>query len=235
MKEEYFRWHSPNLGLDIEMLVFGHDGYPVILFPTSMGRYFETKDFGLIESVRWFLEEGKVRLFCIDSVDRYSWYDRSIHPGRKVANHNWYDRMLREELVPSIQEGTGYSQVAVAGCSFGGYHAANFAFRHPEVVSHMFSMSGAFDITSFMHGYYDDMVYFHNPPDYLPGNDNPHLWLMDITLGTSDWDICLQDNERMSEILSQKNIPHWLDVRKWAKHDWPLWKMQFPHYLSKFN
>ncbi len=47
-------------------------------------------------------------------------------------------------------------KVAVAGPSFGGFQAANFAFRHPGKVSHLMSMSGSFDIRSFLDGYYDD-------------------------------------------------------------------------------
>lgn len=52
MKEEYIKWYSLNLSRDIEMLVFGHSGYPIILFPTSMGSFHENKDMGLIESAR---------------------------------------------------------------------------------------------------------------------------------------------------------------------------------------
>jgi esterase/lipase superfamily enzyme len=36
MKEEYFKWYSPNLNREIEMLVLDIL-IPVILFPTSMG------------------------------------------------------------------------------------------------------------------------------------------------------------------------------------------------------
>jgi len=42
------------------MPVFGHAGYPIVLFPTTSDRYYECKDFKLIESVRWFVEEGLV-------------------------------------------------------------------------------------------------------------------------------------------------------------------------------
>ena len=58
------------------MLIFGHSGYPLVIFPTTMGRYFESKDFKLIESVRWFLEQGKVKIYCPDSIDRHSWYNK---------------------------------------------------------------------------------------------------------------------------------------------------------------
>jgi esterase/lipase superfamily enzyme len=231
-KEEYFKWHSPNLGTDFEMSVYGHGGQPVVIFPTTMGRYFESKDFNLIESASWFLEQGKVQIFAVDSIDKLSWYNKEIHPAKRVENHNWYDKMIFEEVVGKIRHNTPSGKVVVAGPSFGGYQAANFAFRHPEVVSHLFSMSGAFNVTTFLDGHYDDNVYFNNPVDYLPNLDNPYLNHIKIVLGTSDWDICKDSNLELSHILNQKGIDHWLDMRKWAKHDWPIWRDMFPHYLS---
>ena len=38
-------------------------------------------------------------------------------------------------------------------------------------------------------------------------------------------DICLNDNIRLSQVMSAKSIPHWLDV--WGNgtgHDWPWWQ-----------
>jgi esterase/lipase superfamily enzyme len=55
MKEEYFKWYSPILKREIEMLV-GHSGYPVIL-STSMGSFHENKDMGLIESANGILNK----------------------------------------------------------------------------------------------------------------------------------------------------------------------------------
>ena len=214
------------------MLVYGHAGYPVIVFPTTMGRYYESKDFKLIESARWFLEQGLIQIYAIDSIDADSWYNKGIHPADRVRNHNWYDKFILEEVVNSIRHEKGIGKVCVAGASFGGFHAANFAFRHPDAVSHMFSMSGAFSVNSFMDGHYDDNVYFNNPVDYMPGNNNPDLWQMKIVLGVGEWDICLDANNRMHEILKNRGIEHWYDVRKWEEHDWPLWRDMFPHYLS---
>lgn len=232
MKEEYFKWHSPHLDRDIEMLTYGHAGHPVIIFPSTMGRYYESKDFKLIDSVRWFVENGLVRLYCPDSIDKHSWYNREVHPSIKVLNHIQYDKLIRWEIVETIRRHTGSPRVAVSGASFGGFHAANFAFRHPDVVSHLFSMSGAFDIKMFMNGYYDDNVYFNNPVDYLHGLNHPDLWRMKIILGTSEWDICRPANEHLSGILKAKGVNHWLDMRGWVQHDWPLWREMFPHYLS---
>ena len=37
MRRDYHKWYSPELGREMELLVFGHDGLPVIVFPTSQG------------------------------------------------------------------------------------------------------------------------------------------------------------------------------------------------------
>jgi esterase/lipase superfamily enzyme len=96
-------------------------------------------------------------------------------------------------------------------------------------------MSGAFDIKSFTDGYYDDTIYFNNPVDFVSGISHPDLWKMKIVLGTSEWDICKEANMHMSHLLNEKGVNHWLDMRGWKEHDWPLWKEMFPHYLSLVN
>jgi esterase/lipase superfamily enzyme len=230
--EHHHKWYSPRLSRDIDVLSFGTRGYPVILFPTSRGRYYENKDFKLIDSVNWFLDEGLVKIYCVDGIDEASWYNRSIHPADRVRNHQWYDQMLYHELVPLAQRETGVGRVATAGCSFGGYHATNFAFRHPDVVKYVFNMGAAFDIKDQVDGHYDDHVYFNNPMDFLPNAQSDFFHDMFVVLGTGTKDMCWSANERMSEILRNKGINHWLDVRHDAEHDWPVWKQMFPHYLS---
>jgi len=233
MQEELKEWYSPALGVDIKTLVFGHAGHPVLLFPTSMGRYFENKDFKLIESVQPFIESGKIKIYCPDGIDAQSWYNKQIAPAERVKNHILYDKFLIEELYPLTKQESGFQKVITAGCSFGGYHAANFTFRHPWAVSHLFSMSGAFDIRSQLDGFYNNDVYFNNPVDFLPNDINPELWQIKIVLGTADRDMCKGDNERLSGILTQKGISHWLDIRANADHDWPVWRQMFPEYLSQ--
>lgn len=232
MYEHLHRWYSTSLNREMEVLTFGTRGYPVMLFPTSMGRFFENKDFKLLDSVAWFLEEGLVKIYCPDGIDSLSWYNRGIHPAQRVANHMWYDQYLLTELVPLMQRETGVHRIATAGCSFGGYHATNFGFRHPEVVKYVFNMGAAFDIKDQLNGHYDENVYFNNPPDFIPDAQNPNFADMFVVLGTGTRDMCWEANERMAGVLRQKGINHWLDVRQDAPHDWPAWREMFPHYLS---
>lgn len=214
------------------MLVFGDGGFPLILFPTSMGRYYESKDRGLIDAISWFIDNKRVKVYCPDGIDILSWYNKQASPAERAHNHNRYDAVILNEVIPRAVRETGYERVAVAGCSFGGYHAANFAFRHPEKVSYLFSMSGLFDIRMRTDGYYDDNVYYNNPMDYMPENAHPALWRMGIVLGSAERDVSRHQNEQFSGILHDKQIQHWLDVRPNSVHDWPVWREMLPHYLS---
>ena len=230
--EEYHKWYAPAIGRDFEMLSFGHAGQPVILFPTSKGSYYQNKDQGMIDAAAWYLENGRVRLYCPDSIDAFSWYNKDLQPAERAYNQSCYDRLILCDIVGRARHETGYDRIAMAGCSFGGYHAVNFSFRHPEIASYCFSMSGAFDIHSFIDGYYDDNIYYNNPVDFIPNDNNPQLWNMGIVLGTAEQDICKGENDRLSGILNRKQIQHWLDIRPNYSHDWPVWRAMFPHYLS---
>jgi len=56
MHREHRRWRSPSLGRDMDMLIFGHAGARVLVFPTSMGRFFEWEDRGMIAALGEHLE-----------------------------------------------------------------------------------------------------------------------------------------------------------------------------------
>lgn len=103
-------------------------------------------------------------------------YDEKISPQQRIKNYEKYVQFLIQEFVPYIQKLHQIHRVAIAGASFGGYHAANFAFRFPDVISHLFCLSGAFSIRNFMDGYDGELVYFNCPREFVktmkPGNIN---------------------------------------------------------------
>ncbi len=232
MKEQHIRWHSPVLGKQMDLLIFGEQGYPVIVFPTSMGSYTQNKDFHLIDAVSKFVDEGLVKIFTPSSIDNDSWYNKNIHPAERAKNHVLYDRFIVEEIVYPALRDTGHTKAAFAGCSFGAYHATNFGLRHPELTGYIINMGGAFDIKDQVQGYYDDNIYFNNPPDYLPGLHDERLKDIGMVFGTGTNDMCMNANISLSRVLDSKGIPHLLDVRQGAVHDWPVWRDMFPDYLA---
>lgn len=213
----------------MELLIFGHGGNPLLAFPTSRARFYEFENNGMIGAIADKIENGLVQVFCVDSVDGETWYNRSIHPHDRVMRHIAYEGYLLHEVAPLIKGVNGNQRIGVTGCSLGAYHALNFALRHPDLVSSCVAMSGAFDMKMFMDGYYDNDFYFNNPVDYVANITEP--WFMDwyrqmrLVLGVGDHDICLGENFRMAHLLGTQGIPHWLDV--WTggeRHDWPLWR-----------
>ena len=239
MKEEFIKWYTNYLSRDFEMMVYGHSGYPIILFTTSHGRFYEHKDFGLIDTVAGMLDEGLIKIFCPDSINQQGLYNKSIHPADRVKTQIAYENMIAGDVMKFAMDSTGFGKVALAGFSFGGYHAFNFAFKHPDKAGYLFSMSGAFDIKSFLDGYYDDNCYFNNPPDYLQGLNDENVLnkirQIGIVLGVAEIDGCKDENFRMSELLNSKGIKHWLDFRMGTEHDWPTWRDRFPQYISLIN
>jgi esterase/lipase superfamily enzyme len=101
-------------------------------------------------------------------------------------------------------------------------------------VSHLISLSGSFDISSFFNGYHDDNIYFNSPYEYLPNITDPWKYNhMGIIIGTGEWDNTRHESYRFSEILNSKGIKHWLDDGKWRGHEWSYWRDMLPYYLSK--
>jgi esterase/lipase superfamily enzyme len=229
MQRIYHTWHSPILGRDMELLEFGHQGCPILVFPTSMGRFYQYEDNGMIEAVRAKYEDGFLHAFCVDSVDSESWYNHAVPPADRVRRHVEYEKYLLTEVIPFIRARNDDPRLVVTGCSFGGFHSVNFALRHPDVVTHCIAMSGAYDLRSFLGGYYDQDFYFNQPLDFLPNLNDGWYWdryqKMAMVLAVGEHDICLGDNLRLAEIMRAKSIPHYLDVwNSGAHHDWPWWR-----------
>jgi esterase/lipase superfamily enzyme len=239
MNREYYKWHSNRLQREMELLVFGRAGRPVLAFPTSGGRFYEFEDRGMVAALAGRIEAGALQLFCVDSVNMESWYNRQVHPRMRIARHMEYEQYLLHEVVPfvrEVRERNHDARLLTLGCSFGGYHAVNLALRRPEVFSGFVSLSGAFDLTLFLDGYYDEDCYFHLPTHYLPNLADP--WFLErfransFVLATGWDDHCLAENQNLDRILNGKAIPHRFDVWEAGNsHDWPAWRQMVVEYL----
>jgi esterase/lipase superfamily enzyme len=235
MHREYHRWFSRSLNRDMELLVFGHGGPPVVVFPTSMGAFFEFEDRGMVRALSGKLDHGRLRLFCVSSVDSESWYARRVHPRARVLRHLHYEDYLLNDVVPLVRHLTGHDTMGVTGCSFGAWHAMSMALRYPYTFTSCITMGGKFDITPFLDGYFDEDCYFANPTSFLPGLNDPYYldqfrrnkWV----LVTGDQDICRSANEEFSGLMRARGIPHSLHVWNHSKHDWPDWRPMAQAYL----
>lgn len=238
MHREYHKWASPQLGREMELLTFGYAGTPVLVFPTAQGRFYEFEDRGGVEALRGAIDAGKLQLYCVDSIDSESWYNHRAEPAARVERHIAYENYVLSEVLPFIRKRSARQRIVVTGVSFGAYHAANFALKHPEHVSTCVAMSGSYDTGRLLNGHAGASGYFNNPLAYLPNLTDEHYlsqfrdnvrWI----LAAGEADICLEETRRLSEVLNAKHVAH--EFHCWgqgAVHDWPLWREMARHYLA---
>jgi esterase/lipase superfamily enzyme len=240
MNVEYHKWWSARLGQDMELKLYGHAGKPVLVFPAAGGRFHEYEDFGMVGACSPFVEAGKILLVTVDSVDRQSWLNAQAHPADRARRHNDYDRYIVEEVAPFLRDRGHRGRLLSTGCSMGGYHAANFFFRHPDLFDAVIALSGVYRLRRFIGDYMDDNVYFNTPLAYLPNLADP--WYLGryrnsrivACAGQGAWeDEMLEDTLALKRILDDKQIWCWVDI--WGhdvNHDWPWWRRQMPYFLG---
>lgn len=236
MNREYHRWHSPSLGRDMELLIFGHAGARVLVFPTSMGRFYEWEDRGMVEALGEHLENGWIQMYCVDSVDGDSWYAKWKHPVARAQHQTAYENYITREVWPLTQHKNDNPFMIATGASFGAYHAVDLALRHPHLVGRVIGMSGFYDIRRWTDGYGNGEVYFHNPVAYMANEHDPGrlqaLRNVDIILAVGRDDALAQNNQELSGILWDKGIWHALRLWDGWCHDWPYWRDMIVQYIG---
>lgn len=245
MNRVYEKWHSSNLGRDMELLQFGHSGARVLVFPTSCGRFFDWEDRGMIETLSHHIDQGWIQLFCVDSVDFESWWNTEAHPSDRAQRHLTYQQYIIDEVLPYTQSVNDNPYVMTLGASFGAYHAINLALRFPGHINRCIGMSGPYDLNqmaqpynifSWIYDYYDGYVNEANPAPYVRHLDNEeHLEKirnLDIIFAVGQTDPLYDGNKMLSQALWDRNV--WHAYREWDgfAHDWPVWKDMVLHYIG---
>ncbi len=242
MKREIHKWYSPNLNKEMEVAVYGHYGFALLMFPTAAADYLEYERFKLIDSIAHLINDGKVKAFSINSINNESWLNRSMHPSNKAIRHQQYNQYITDEVVPFIKTHTSdTTPIVTTGASLGALHAANSFFRRPDLFAGTIAMSGNYDLKSYTGGYYDDNCYYNSPIDYLPhwNDENILNMLRNRSIIIASGQGAYEDpdaSRRLSDILHSKAIPHWLDL--WGHdmpHDWQTWRQMLPYYLDNIN
>ena len=236
MHREHVRWFSPRLDRDMELLVFGHAGARVLVFPSSMGRFFEWEDQGMIAALGEQLERGWLQLYCVDSVDAESWYAKYKHPADRAFWHSRYDAYLRDEVLPLTQSKNPDPYLITTGASFGAYHALTFALRYPHLVSRAIGLSGVYDIREVTDGYSDQHIYPYNPAEFILGETDPArvaaMHRLDIVLAIGQDDPLRGNSEYFSGRLWSKGIGNALRIWDGWAHDWPYWRQMIRTYIG---
>src|SRR5205823_12739523 len=112
---------------------------------------------GMIGGLAERIDAGTIQILCVDGIDLESWYNRHIPVHERALRHNTYEQYILNEVLPwwAKRNGAVNDNLTTTGASFGGYHAVNFAFKHPERVHQIVAMSGAYSLQFLLRGGHD--------------------------------------------------------------------------------
>jgi esterase/lipase superfamily enzyme len=235
VRRDYRKWWSPALERDMELLVFGDRGTPVLVYPTSMGRFYQWEDFGMIDHMAGRIEEGWLQLWCVDSVDSESFYAKAKPAQERAARHIAYEGYVVDEVLPGLRAENPVDYLIAIGASFGALHAMALATRRPGVVSKAIGLSGAYDSARWLDGLREGDAYFVNPLAFLPYLDDPRYLVpmraTEMVIATGRDDRNVEDSRRLAALLQEKGVPASLHIWDGWAHDWPYWKEMVDVFL----
>jgi esterase/lipase superfamily enzyme len=239
MHREITSWYSPALNKDMPIVTYGNYGFALLLIPTAAADYLEYERFQMMEHMAPLINEGKVKVFSINSINTESWLNNEMEPSHKAIRHNQFNEYVFNEVIPFIKNNTSHdTPIITSGASFGALHAMNLYLKRPDLINGVISMSGVYDLTEYTKGFYDEQVYYNSPIHYIPNLTDHYLLEQQrngkiiIATGSGDYEDP-EANRRFSGVLHSKSIPHELDI--WGediKHDWPTWRKMLPHFVG---
>ncbi|TAF46542.1 MAG: esterase [Sphingobacteriales bacterium] len=235
MVREYHTWFSPILNKEMELLVFGHAGHAVLFFPTRGARFYDYENWGVLDKLHDKINAGLLQIYCVDSIDKESFYSNEKFPEEKINRHVHYENYIIKEVIPFVNKKNKNAYKIVAGCSMGAFHAVNIALRHPKLFNKVVGMSGRYDLTKKMgdfndlfNGFFNDTIYYNMPNQFLNNlNDTKILKAiskLDITIAIGKTDAFLENNIYLTTILNKKKINHNFIIWEQEAHKPPYWK-----------
>ncbi|MBI1344213.1 MAG: esterase [Terrimonas sp.] len=240
MERSLQSWYSPSLNKEMPVAVYGHYGFALLLVPTAAADYLEYERFQMMDTLRPYIEAGKVKVFSVDSINNESWMNQQMNPYDKIIRHKQWNDYIYYELVPFIRNSTSHeTPIITCGASFGALHSMNLFLKRPDLINGVIAMSGVYELTEYTRGHYDDDVYFNSPMHFMP-NLTDHQVLeqirrsnnIHILSGSGAYEDP-SSSGRFAKILYDKGINYELDIwgEEWT-HDWPTWRAMLPHYLE---
>jgi esterase/lipase superfamily enzyme len=238
--KELHQWFSPALQKEMPVAVYGHYGYALLMIPTAAADFLEYERFELIHALQPLLDDGRLKIFSVNSINTESWMHKGMEGAHKAIRQNQFNTYIFNEVIPFIRNKTSEEiPIITCGASFGAFHAMNLFLKRPDLLQGVIAMSGVYDLMEYTDGFYDEQVYFNSPMHFIP-NLEDHQVLENIrkgkiTIATGSGAHEDPDaNRRFSAVLHNKSIPHQLEV--WGDdvhHDWPTWRKMLPEILTR--
>lgn len=242
MSFEKSTWYSHRVDREITLARWGAIGRPVLLFPTAGGDAEECERFHMIDVLAPQLEEGRIKVFSVDSVAAQHWFttDNSFAGAGRVQHA--FDECIAREVVPAIHQDCGGAQpIVTAGASIGAFNALAAMCRHPDLFDKAICMSGTYDLAKFLRGPEDPEYHRCSPIHFLPQiGEGPYLdrlrkCFVLLAHGEGRWE-SPEESWKVERCLGRLGVPNRVD--SWGKdyiHDWMTWREMLPKYLGELG
>jgi esterase/lipase superfamily enzyme len=226
----------------MELLVFGHEGARVLLFPTRGARFYDYENWRVIEAISDKIAAGHLQIFCVDSIDHETFYSQKFSPDVRMEKHLLYEKYIIDEVLPFTRSKNPQPYMISAGCSLGAYHCMNIAFKYPQFFGKVVGMSGRYNLTipmgsfrDLFDGYIDPVIEENTPQifleKYASAEQIEMIRKMEIILIIGVEDAFLQDNRHFSSTLSEHNIRHELSIWDEEAHKPWYWRKMFRMFI----
>ena len=155
MEGTYYKEWSAVLDREMEFKVYGHGGVPVLALPARGGRFYDWENNGMPDAAARLLHEGKIQLFCADSIDGESLLAGNETPRRRAEMQEKYFVYLTSELAARIAELNAPESkekplIWCVGVDTGAYQAVQCRLRRPRTFAGAMGLSGLYDMNRFL-------------------------------------------------------------------------------------
>lgn len=239
--KQVFKWHSPHVEQEVQLVRWGSFGTPVLLFPTAGGDAEEVERFHLIGVLMPLIESGRIKVYSMDSIAGKAWISKEHSAEFCSYLQNMFDALIYTEIVPAIRHDCESPDIEIitAGASIGAFNAVATVCRHPDVFRLAIAMSGTYDLSKYLEGRFIQDFYFASPLHFLPELEGPQLdqlrqRMILLPSGQGEFED-IGESWRMAKVLGAKGVPNRVDPwgTEW-RHDWVTWREMLPKYLSEF-
>lgn len=226
----------------MELLVFGHAGARVLVFPARCGHFYDYENWGMVAALREKIDAGLIQLFCMDSIDTHGLYANWMCPADRILRHLEYEAYVLNEVIPFTATKNPDVTLIAHGCSLGAYHAVNIACKYPKQFGKVVALSGRYDLSQnighyrdLFDGHFDDNIYANMPNRYVSGITDKktlkHLRRIEFILTIGQEDVLLADSCYLRDTLQAKGVSTQLYFWDGEAHRPRFWRRMIPHYL----
>lgn len=192
MDGKYYKEWSAALGREMEFKVYGRAGAPVLAFPCEGGRFYDWENNGMPDAAAWLIQNGRIQLFCADSLAGDGMMNDSLSPRRRAEIQEKYFCYITGELAPRIlqlnADGNAAAKAEEAeekaaakptdkkapakakaaaiwavGADLGAYQAINCRLRRPKLFCGAIGLSGIYDVSRWLGAPEDDLALRNSP------------------------------------------------------------------------